>query len=145
MVSIRQATAADAEFAYRVLEKTMKDYAVATFGGSWKEHEARAEMAADAEAGVSCIIEHGGVACGLLKTVWHTSHVQLESLFLLPKYQRRGIGGGVVEQLVAAARLRSVPVRLRVLRINPAKRFYERLGFVVTGETQERFFMERVP
>jgi hypothetical protein len=38
-----------------------------------------------------------------------------------------------------------VPVRLRVLVVNPAKQLYERLGFVVTETTPEFFYMEKTP
>ena len=35
-----------------------------------------------------------------------------------------------------------LPVRLRVLAVNPARELYARLGFVVTSSTPERLFME---
>jgi hypothetical protein len=38
-----------------------------------------------------------------------------------------------------------VPVRLRVLVVNPAKQFYERLGFVVVETTTERYLMHWKP
>jgi len=44
-ITLRPARAADAGFAYLVLERTMKDYAVATWG-RWKEVEARTSIAA---------------------------------------------------------------------------------------------------
>jgi ribosomal protein S18 acetylase RimI-like enzyme len=41
------------------------------------------------------------------------------------------------------ARARGVPVRLRVLKVNArARAFYERLGFVQTGETETHTLME---
>jgi ribosomal protein S18 acetylase RimI-like enzyme len=39
----------------------------------------------------------------------------------------------------------SVRIRLRVMAINPAKRFYEHLGFIVTEEIPDFFLMEKVP
>jgi predicted lactoylglutathione lyase len=39
----------------------------------------------------------------------------------------------------------NIPVRLRVIAINPAKNFYEHLGFVVTETTSEFFAMEKAP
>jgi len=43
---------------------------------------------------------------------------------------------------VGCLALRWLPVRLRVFRVNPARRFYERLGFVTTGETETHVLME---
>jgi predicted lactoylglutathione lyase len=39
----------------------------------------------------------------------------------------------------------NIPIRLRVMAINPAKKFYEHLGFVVTETTSEFFAMEKAP
>ena len=35
-----------------------------------------------------------------------------------------------------------LPVRLRVFEVNPARRFYERLGFRVVGQTDTHTLME---
>jgi ribosomal protein S18 acetylase RimI-like enzyme len=43
---------------------------------------------------------------------------------------------------MSEARDANKPLRLRVLGVNPAKRLYERLGFVVTETTNERYYME---
>lgn len=44
------------------------------------------------------------------------------------------------------ARRLGLPVRLQVLKINPrALSFYERSGFVRTGETDTHILMEGVP
>jgi hypothetical protein len=36
-----------------------------------------------------------------------------------------------------------LPVKLRVLKVNPARRLYERLGFIHKGETPTHYLMER--
>jgi len=38
-----------------------------------------------------------------------------------------------------------IPIVLGVLKNNPARRFYERLGFTVVGETDMKFMMRREP
>jgi hypothetical protein len=43
-----------------------------------------------------------------------------------------------------AARINQA-VRLNVLRINPAVRLYERLGFQITLEDDRKFYMNRDP
>jgi GNAT superfamily N-acetyltransferase len=143
-ISLRTATAADGEFAYEVLERTMKGYAVATWG-RWLEAEARAETRSDAGAGRSQIIEVNSASAGLLRVDRFPSHFQVEQLFLLAEYQKQGVGSQVLRAVLSEAHGRGVPVRLRVLRINPAKRFYDRHGFRVVSETSERFFMECAP
>jgi ribosomal protein S18 acetylase RimI-like enzyme len=63
----------------------------------------------------------------------------------LPEFQRDGIGTELVRRMLQRAKELDVPVRLRVLRVNPAKRLYERMGFVVTSEEPERFYMQSAP
>jgi GNAT superfamily N-acetyltransferase len=143
-ISLRPARAADSEFAYQVLERTMKSYAIATWG-KWCEREAREETSADATAGRSQIIQLGTIAVGLLCVEYFETHLQLEQLFVLPEYQRQGIGATVLQTVITEGRSKGLPVRLRVLRVNPAKAFYARHGFCVVSETPERFFMEHAP
>lgn len=144
-VSLRDACCADAAFAFEVIERTMKPHAIATWG-RWPGGAARAAATADACAGRSQVIEVDGVQAGLLRADPMTTHVQLEQLFLLPEHQRQGIGQHVLELVLSRAHSLGLPVRLRVLRVNEAaRRFYARQGFVVTSESSERLFMERVP
>jgi len=55
------------------------------------------------------------------------------------------LGAALVRGVTAVADVRGLPVRLQVLKINPARRLYERLGFVVTGETETHDLMARPP
>lgn len=54
---------------------------------------------------------------------------------LASEAQRRGLGGEIIPSVLREAAQRSVPVRLQVLRQNPARQLYERLGFHIVGET----------
>ena len=144
LATLRTATAADAEFAYGVLDRTIRVYAEQTFG-KWSEADARARISRNTAAGTSSIIVLDGQPIGIMTVDRTGTHLQLEQLFILPEYQRRGIGSELLEGLLSEARGRVLPVRLRVLRVNPAKRLYERYGFRVTSEEPERFHMQWAP
>jgi len=60
-------------------------------------------------------------------------------------YQRRGIGSHLIERLLAEARSARLPLRLRVLRLDPACALYQRMGFKIVEETPERYFIEHSP
>ena len=143
-VTLRQATAADAGFACGVVDRTIRIYAEQTFE-SWPVAEAHARTTGDAAAGRLQIMELDGQSIGIMKVERIDTHIQLHQLFILPEYQRRGIGSELLENLLAEGRASGLPVRLRVLRVNPAKRLYERHGFRVTSEEPERFYMECAP
>jgi ribosomal protein S18 acetylase RimI-like enzyme len=71
--------------------------------------------------------------------------IQLVHLYIAKDYQRRGFGTQLLKKLFVEAREANLPICLRVLAVNPAKRLYERLGFVVVETTAERYFMEWHP
>ncbi|MBH3345642.1 MULTISPECIES: GNAT family N-acetyltransferase [Pseudomonas] len=59
----------------------------------------------------------------------------IRELHLLPAYQGQGIGSWVLETLAQwAAQRRLALLRLMVFRTNPARRLYQRQGFVEMGE-----------
>jgi ribosomal protein S18 acetylase RimI-like enzyme len=67
----------------------------------------------------------------------------LVDIALLPEYRGRGIGGGLLQNLIEQCNKDKVAVRLQVLKTNPARRLYERLGFLKIGEDEVYFQMKR--
>ena len=140
-ITLRPATPEDVEFAYRVSRETMRGHALATFG-TWNQEEVRQRCSKNIADGFTRIIELDDVQIGIYVVERAPDHVQLLQIFILADYQRRGIGSHLIENLLAEARAASLPLRLRVLRVNPAFDLYRRLGFNVVQETPERYFME---
>jgi GNAT superfamily N-acetyltransferase len=137
-------TRADGDFAYEVLERTMRSYAVATYG-HWVEHPTRSTIAAEAAAGKLEIILLRKTRVGILHVELVPEHVFLKKLFILPEHQRAGIGGHLLQSVLQRARAAQLPVRLRVLRVNPAMSLYEKHGFRVVEQTTQAYFMEHAP
>jgi ribosomal protein S18 acetylase RimI-like enzyme len=130
------------EYLYRLGEATMRPYAVEVWG-SWNESRFRAFYTAALERGeFFSIVERDNGRVGAISVKEHESHHQLEEIYIEPKHQNRGLGTAAVVKVMESARMMGKPVRLRVLAPNPAKRLYERLGFEVTKETIERYYME---
>jgi GNAT superfamily N-acetyltransferase len=72
--------------------------------------------------------------------------VKVNQLFILPEHQGKGIGRKCMLLIMEEARQLHLPIRLRVLKVNPrALAFYQRLGFVRTGETDAHVLMEWAP
>ena len=72
----------------------------------------------------------------------HPTHMHLDQLFLLPEYQGRGIGSKLVEDVLRVARIKNLPVKLWVLQVNPARRFYEHMGFQVVEQTAASLYLQ---
>jgi len=60
------------------------------------------------------------------------------AIAVLPEYLGYGVGSLLLKHLLEAAKQRYPRVVLSVRATNPAKRLYERMGFVVTGEIANR-------
>jgi GNAT superfamily N-acetyltransferase len=140
-LTLTAATAADGEYLYRLTEQTMRAYAEATWG-AWNEQAVREFTDRAARDGSFQLIRRHGVTVGAVRIERFPGHVVLDQLSVATPYQRQGIGTQIVRGLMSEARDANKPLRLRVLRVNPAKRLYERLGFVVTETTNERYYME---
>jgi len=84
------------------------------------------------DAGASC-----GIACSFLDQD-DATQAQLISMWTAPTHRQRGIGRLLVNEIIDWARER----RARTLRLmvtcnnEPAIKFYERLGFTLTGRTE---------
>jgi ribosomal protein S18 acetylase RimI-like enzyme len=54
----------------------------------------------------------------------------------------QGLGSQLLQCLIDEARSARVALQLTVLEVNPARRFYERYGFIVTHTISPRHHME---
>src|SRR6185312_1425975 len=89
------------------------------------------------------IIERDGDAVGTLRTHRDESCVTIYAIQIDPELQGQGIGSGVIQRILREADEDRVPVRLPVLKVNPAVRLYRRLAFVILGATETHYLMER--
>jgi predicted acetyltransferase len=78
-------------------------------------------------------------------TVQRAEHIELDGIYLKPTMQRRGIGTALIRALIAEAQTTCKPLRLSTAKINPARRLYERIGFIDVSETEYKVFMEWQP
>jgi ribosomal protein S18 acetylase RimI-like enzyme len=134
-ITLRIPRKVDAGLFYDVTEQTMRVHIIAA-GGAWDEERRReetTEVSLDPNASVVVV---GSVDAGILLVERLPNEMHLHILYLFPSFQGLGIGSTLVSSLQREAAERQVPLRLMVLRVNPAKTFYERLGFRVEEETE---------
>ena len=133
-IILRPATNDDAAFALHVTEACMRLYAEQTWG-AWNG-------LADFDPSFDKIIQLAGTDVGLIGVERRPDHWLIHKLYLLPLYQNQGHGSRLVQALINEANSAQMPIRLTVLEANPARRFYERHGFVVTKTISPRHHME---
>ena len=144
MYTLRPAMAADYDFLYDLHRAALRDYIEAIWG--WDE-EWQAKYFADAfNPDQRRIIQVDGRDAGVLVVEERPSEIYLNLIELLPGFQGRGVGTAIINDLAADAHGRGLPMTLHVLKANtPARRLYERLGFQVVADEENRYGMEKLP
>lgn len=89
------------------------------------------------------VVEVDGTAAGRLIVDRGADQVLIVDVALLPDHRDQGVGTVVVEALLREADDSGVPTRCHVALDNPARRFWERLGFTATGVDGAHIAMER--
>jgi ribosomal protein S18 acetylase RimI-like enzyme len=70
-------------------------------------------------------------------------HIEVLDVAILPELRNQGIGTAVLRSVIGQADRTLRPVRLHVEKRNRAVRWFERLGFLPTGETGLYLAMSR--
>jgi GNAT superfamily N-acetyltransferase len=91
------------------------------------------------------IISVAGEDVGWLQTMLADDAIVLGQLYLDERFQRQGIGSRVMHMLIEEAIGAKKAITLGVVKINPARRLYARLGFRETHEDQHKVYMRREP
>jgi GNAT superfamily N-acetyltransferase len=88
------------------------------------------------------VIEDDGDPIGRLYVGDWEEDVRLIDIALIPAHRGQGIGARLIRDVMQRAATLGKPVRLHVEQHNPARRLYERLGFVALEERGVNVFME---
>jgi GNAT superfamily N-acetyltransferase len=138
---LRSAGPRDSEFAYAARRAAFREYVER--GASWDEEEQRTLHERRFQAQDFRIVSLSGTDVGILAMVVAPDEMRINQLFLLAEHQGKGVGRRCMLRVMNEARERGLPVRLRVMKVNPrARTFYERLGFASRGETETHTLME---
>lgn len=79
---------------------------------------------------------------GCLSIIEEEDRFFLSVIEILPKYQKQGIGTGLITELLSKARKRNKSVYLQVLRHNErAQKLYKNLGFSRVSDTDTHYKM----
>ena len=139
-ITLRKATPNDMDFLYSLRRSTMETY-LKEIGAPAAEadHIARIEYQFDHAR----IVLVNGVPAGLFKAALQMEHQRwyLMQIQVSPEFQGGGIGRTVITRLIKQAEEDGLSVVLSVLKNNPAKVLYERIGFSIIGESDIEFEM----
>lgn len=80
------------------------------------------------------IVEFEGKKIGRMMALRGEKQITFIDFALLPEFRSKGIGTYLMRLLFAEATAASKPIELNVKQANPAKRLYERTGFLTVSE-----------
>jgi GNAT superfamily N-acetyltransferase len=141
---LRPADDHDREDLLRIHLAAMSAHLVAAFG-EWSHAQASEHLDAWLRIGRAQVIVVDHVIAGLLDVARRPDALHVVRIEIDPSFQGRGIGTRIVVHVLAEARQRGIPARLDVFIANPARRLYERLGFVEVGRDGPSVSMEWRP
>ena len=88
-------------------------------------------------------VNFAGAKAGTISLMEQDGAIHLNEFYLLPRYQRQGLGSRILSHCLGLADIMSLPVRLQYLKWNPVGRLYYRHGFSQSGETDIHYLLER--
>jgi len=142
-LAFRPATPADSAFAYEVKKAALGPYIAQAFG--WDEAQQRAFHAEEYDPTITQIILFGDQQIGWLAVQRADTTLFISDMYCLPSFQGQGIGKQLLQALLTEADTARYVAKLDVLKVNPARRLYERCGFSIVGENAHFYHMERQP
>ena len=142
-LNIRKVYASDREFVFTVKKAAFREYVEQVWG--WDDSYQRELHDRRFASQDLRIIQFCGTDVGFLATSRTRQTLKVDQLYILPEYQGRGIGSACMARILDDANLRQKPVVLQVLKVNTrGTAFYQKLGFIIVGETTTHFLMKKM-
>ena len=142
-VTLSPAGEADYEFAFDAKRQALGPYVEARWG--WDDAFQRTLHRQCWTERPWSVIMLGGQRVGTVAITRTLTHFQFDEFYLLPRFQKQGIGSEVLKNILQQADAARLPVKLQHLKWNPVGSLYRRHGFVVVDENDTHYLLVRVP
>ena len=139
MYTLRPATADDYDFLRWLHRATLREYVDQIWG--WDEDVQATLFRERFDPSRDQVVLVDGQDAGVLRVERREDQLFLAELLIAPAHQGHGVGTAILEDLRAEAARTGLPLTLQVLKVNPARRLYERHGLRVTAETATHYLM----
>ena len=142
--TLRAATPADFAYVAALNERSYRDVVERQFG-TWNAAIQAENFGQKWRRGTYLLVLQEGRPVGAFLLEAQPDHLFLADIQIDAPTRGRGLGAAVLATLLAEARAKRLPLRLRVLHRNRARALYERLGFRQYGITDTHYLMEKAP
>jgi ribosomal protein S18 acetylase RimI-like enzyme len=139
-LTLRLAQYDDWKVSYIIKKRGLKNFVEKIWG--WDENEQRQLHKVKFRPEKTQIIIFQKNEIGYLTTQVSDKEIYIENLILIPKFQNKGFGTKLMNEISNKADQEGKAVRLRVLGINKkAISFYNYLGFEIISESEHHYEM----
>ncbi len=122
----------------------MRSYVSKIWG--WDEQWQESDFSAHFDPKGITLVHNGRELVGYSHVENRGDQLFLRMIVVHPHHQRKGIGGKLLESVITLGKEQSKRIGLEVFKINnEAKKFYERYGFNIEGETASSYVMGLMP
>ena len=142
-IALRKACDDDVAFARNLYFETMREIIEDLFG--WDQNREEKNFTGFFRLEEVRIITADGHDVGWIQEQISEQSINLGSFYVAPKMQGRGVGTRVLRMLLETAAKESKVMTLAVVKINPARQFYEKRGFRIAHEDEYKFYMTADP
>lgn len=132
----RPATNSDLEWLDPFYEELMKPYVELTH--KWDRTKFRESFSLEH----THIIQFHNQDIGMLKVEQRDGYIFLGDIQIKKEFQGKGIGSRLINDLIQNSKSQALPIRLRVLKGNPAIKLYQRVGFALIHELDNCYELE---
>jgi len=129
------------EFSYQVKKMAEGEYITSMFG--WDEDVQRDFHDKAWQQQKPDIITYDGKLIGTIATIETEDCIDIGQFFILPEYQRKGIGTYLLKNILDRADRMSKNVTLKFLKNNPVESLYVRKDFRLVYTSEVAYHMER--
>ncbi len=123
---------------FDIRKNALGEYVKQTWG--WDEKWQLKYHKEDFNCDILSIIEVNGEPAGSLEYYYDDHSMIISGIYIIDKFQNRGIGTNILINLHKEAESKGKQVRLQVLKVNTkAKKLYEKLGYEVYNTTETHY------
>jgi ribosomal protein S18 acetylase RimI-like enzyme len=140
----RKAEQTDKEDIFNLYCLVMRDYISAIWG--WDDMWQENDFSSHFDAQVITLVHKEQELARYSHVENRDGQIFIRMIVVHPHHQQKGIGSKLLESVIASGKAHSKKIELQVFKINhEAKKFYERYGFNVAGETPNSYVMGLMP
>jgi ribosomal protein S18 acetylase RimI-like enzyme len=135
----------DYQFGYDIRKLTMEEHIRKTYGeyNEIEQIESYKNGFFTLKHHKKFVIKYLGENIGWLNYEENDTNMEFNQLFIHPKYQGKGIGSKIINNLITVAKDKNKEIILDVLKSNyKAKKLYLKLGFNMYNENEADYFLK---